>query len=135
NYYGIALWFITITIWLFVINQSLIREESYRMIKRMKLYGVTQLQQHIARIWITMIISGLFSLLLFIAINKLLNWELYLEDYGRIFLISLLYGNLFLMVLSILQAIISDRRLSLLTQSIVTIGLLSLSGAIIPIIY
>src|SRR5699024_3229935 len=98
QYYGVALWFIITTIWLFVVFQFLIKEESHRMVQRMKLYGVTQLQQHIARIIVTLMMSGFFSFLFFIVINKLLNWELYIEDYGRIFLLSILYSCLYLVL-------------------------------------
>src|SRR5699024_1533289 len=135
NYYGIAFWFIIITIWLFLIYQFFIQEESERMIQRMRLYGVTQLQQHIARILATLLISGVLSIMLFVIIGNLLNWELYMEDYRRIFLISILYGHLFLLLLSCLQTLFSDRRFSLLSQSIFTVGLILLSGAIIPTIY
>lgn len=135
QYYGVALWFIITTIWLFVVFQFLIKEESHRMVQRMKLYGVTQLQQHIARIIVTLMMSGFFSFLFFIVINKLLNWELYIEDYGRIFLLSILYSCLYLVLLACLQTVITDRKFSLLIQSVFTIGTLFLSGAIIPVIY
>lgn len=135
NYYGISLWFLIITIWLFIIYQFIIREESIHMIQRMKLYGVTQLQQHIARIAVTLVLSIFFSVLLFMGISKLFDWELYMEDYGRIFLISILYGNIYLILLSCLHTLFTDRRFSLLIQSIFTFAMLLLSGAIIPVIY
>jgi len=135
NYYGISLWFTITTIWLFVIYQFFIQEESQRMTQRMKLYGVTLLQQYIARILITLIVSAFFSILLFIGVNKLLQWNLYIEDYRRIFLISVLYSSLFLLILSSIQTIMSDRRLGLFIQSTFTIGTLILSGAVIPVIY
>src|SRR5699024_11273233 len=100
DYYSISLWFIISTIWLFVIYQFFIQEEPDRMIQRMRLYGVTILQQNMARIMMTLLVTGLFSVSLFVGINKLMHWNLYLEDYRRIFLISILYSLLYLLFLS-----------------------------------
>ena len=135
HYYGIAGWFIVVTIWLFAIYTFLHKEETTRLKKRMKLYGVTELQQVAVRIFTTLFITTVFAIIAFIGFTNFLNFELWKEDYLRIAIIMLLYSILILVTLAIIETVISKRKLCLLGQSVWIGVLLLLSGALIPTLY
>src|SRR5690625_5135499 len=135
HYYGIAGWFIVVTIWLFAIYTFLHKEETTRLKKRMKLYGVTELQQVAARIFTTLFITTVFAIIAFIVFTNFFNFELWKEDYLRIAIIMLLYSILILVTLAIIETVISKRKLCLLGQSVWIGVLLLLSGALIPTLY
>ncbi|MBT2215205.1 ABC transporter permease [Virgibacillus dakarensis] len=135
HYYTLAAWFIIVTIWLIAFYSLLTNDEHQRMEQRMRLYGVIELQQILAKIIVslsvTMFLSG-FALVLF---QKITAIPLYGEDYGRIAIITLLYGFSFLGVLAIIETIFRSQKLRLLIQSLFTLLLLLISGAIIPVLY
>jgi ABC-2 type transport system permease protein len=135
NYFGIASWFIIVTLWLFGIYNFLYREETQRLKKRMRLYGVTELQQIIARIITTLLVTTVFALISLIVLNMVLTLELQQEDHLRIGIIMLLYGLLILVFLAILEITFSSQKIRLLGQSIGIGILLTLSGSFIPILY
>src|SRR5699024_1480480 len=135
HYYGIAGWFIVVTIWLFAIYTFLHKEETTRLKKRMKLYGVTELQQVAARIFTTLFITTAFAIIAFIVFTNFFNFELWKEGYLRIASIMLLYSILFLVTLAIIETVISKRTLCLLGQSVWIGVLLMLSGDFIPTLY
>lgn len=135
NYFGIASWFIVVTIWLLAIYNFLYKEETLRLKKRMKLYGVTALQQVFARIIVTILVTTVFAIISFIVLNNLLTFELQKEDYLRIGTIMLLYSVLALVFLAIIETILSSRKLCLLGQSVGIGILLILSGSFIPSLY
>lgn len=135
HYYGIASWFIIITIWLLSIYNFLTKEDALHMRQRMKLYGITELQQILARMFVTLITTSLFSISSFILLQKLLKLDLNLEDDLRIAVIVFLYSFVFLQGLALIEFIITSQKLRLLGQSLLTGLLLIFSGAIIPTLY
>lgn len=135
HYFTLSSFFIIITIWLLVIYHFLYRDEANRMTDRMRLYGVTQLQQITARIIVTLGVTAVFAILAFIGMIQLIGFDLYGEDIARIALICLLYGGFYLIGLAILELLIQAPRVRLLTHSFYTIILIGLSGALIPSIY
>ena len=135
HYFALSSFFIIVTIWLLVIYHFLYREEASRMNDRMRLYGVTQLQQITARMIVTLILTLVFASLAFIGIVKWAEFDLYFEDIGRIALICTLYSGLYLMLLAIWEMLISSPRIRLLVHAIFTLIFIVLSGALIPVIY
>lgn len=135
HYYGIAGWFIIITIWLLSIYTFLTIEDPLQIRQRMKLYGVTAFQQVLAKIFVTLITASLFAIGAFILLQKLLMLDLGIADYLRILFIMLLYGLVFLQGLAIIESIIPSQKFRVLGQVTLTGLLLILSGAIIPVLY
>src|SRR5699024_6765919 len=128
-------WVIVVTIWLFAIYTFLHNEEPTRLKKRMKLYGVTQLQPIAAGVLTMLFITTVFALVAFIIFTNFLNFELLKEDYLRIAIIMLLYSILILVTLAMIETVMSKRKLCLLGQSVWIGVLLVLSGAFIPSLY
>lgn len=135
HYYSIASWFIVVMVWLLLIYNFLHKEEAPRMKIRMKLYGVTEIQQLLAKIFVTFVVVLPFALGSLIAIEHLLELQLDRGDYMRIMTVVLLHAFLFLQCLAIMETIISSAKLRLLGQSIVAFLLVVMSGTIIPAIY
>ncbi|WP_188453456.1 ABC transporter permease [Virgibacillus oceani] len=135
HYYGLASWFIVITIWLFVFYTFLTKENETRMKDRMRLYGVTVVQQVLAKIITTVGITLVFSTLAFFALQEIVEITLYTENYLRIATLMLLYSFVFLEIIAIFEILFIEQKLRLLIQSIFTGFVLLLSGAIIPTLY
>ena len=135
HYFVISSFFILLTTWLLVIYHFLYREEAARMKERMRLYGVTALQQIFARMTVTLFITIIAGAAAFYGMVTLVGFELYAEDVIRISLISILYSIIFLLGLAILEMIIEAPRIRLLVHTLFTLLLIALSGAIIPTIY
>lgn len=135
NYYGVAGWFIIITIWLLSVYNFLAKEDAFRMKQRMKLYGVTAFQQVLAKIFVALVTVSVFAIGAFIFLQKLLMLELGFEDYLRILIVMLLYSLVFLQGLAILESIIPSQKLIVLGQVTLTVLLIMVSGAIIPVLY
>jgi len=135
HYFVISSFFILLTTWLLVIYHFLYREEVARMKERMRLYGVTALQQIFARMTVTLFITIIAGAAAFYGMVTLVGFELYAEDVIRISLISILYSIIFLLGLAILEMIIEAPRIRLLVHTLFTLLLIALSGAIIPTIY
>ncbi|WP_198029996.1 ABC transporter permease [Oceanobacillus manasiensis] len=135
NYYSLSLWFTFLTLWLFVIYNFLSKENTERLRQRMKLYGVTMLQQTIAKMIVTLTLTTFFSAIALFVFHTLLNWDLTIKDLGSILLISMLYGAQFLFILGFVDVCIFSHKLRLLTQSILSGLYLLISGAVIPTIY
>ncbi|RKQ37964.1 ABC transporter permease [Oceanobacillus halophilus] len=135
HYFGMGFWFICLSIWLFIIYNYLYTDSHLRMKQRVRLYGVTELQQIIARIIVSMISSLLFCGILFFSIDKLLDFELSVPDYSKGIMLTVLYSITLLGILAIIEVVIVSNKLRLLAQSIVLLMSLVVSGAIIPVIY
>ncbi|PAV30429.1 ABC transporter ATP-binding protein [Virgibacillus profundi] len=135
HYYGIASWFIILTIWLLAIYNFLCKENTIHIKQRMRLYGITDRLQITARMIVSLLITMLFSACFFAILNHLLEWNLILEDYVRISFLLLLYSIIFLTCLAIIEVIIPSQKFRLLGQSFLTGLILLVSGAIIPTIY
>lgn len=135
HYFVLSSFFITVTIWLLVMYHFLYRDEASRMKERMRLYGVTQLQQITARIIVTLSMTALFAVAAFIGLVKLVDFDLYGEDIVRITLIFILYSVFYLVLLAICEMLIQAPRIRLLVHTLCTILLIGLSGALIPSIY
>ncbi|UJL45017.1 ABC transporter permease [Virgibacillus sp. NKC19-16] len=135
HYYGIAGWFIILTLWLLSIYNFLSKEESLRMKQRMKLYGVTEIRQVFARMFVTLLVAAVFAAGSFVLLQNALNFDLIIDGYMRIMLITLLYSFLLLQSYSIVEIILTSQKLRLFSQSLISVILLLCSGAIIPTIY
>ena len=135
QYFIIGGWFIVITIWIFSIFHFLTKDNSSRMRNRMRLYGVTELQQSLAKIIVTFAVSFLFSSVSFYLLRTIFESEVTAQDYIRIGIVIALYSSFFLLSLTIIESLISAQKVRLLVQSLFTIVSLILSGAIIPVIY
>src|SRR5699024_9804481 len=94
HYYGIAGWFIVVTIWLFAIYTFLHKEETTRLKKRMKIYSVKELHQISARIFTTLFISTVFAIIDFIFFRYFLIFEFFIDNYLRLVIIMLFYSIL-----------------------------------------
>ncbi|RDW16295.1 ABC transporter permease [Oceanobacillus arenosus] len=135
HYFSLAAWFIVLTIWLLTIYRFLSNESPLRMKQRMKLYGVTELQQILAKGFVTLITAVFFAAITFIWLQLFLSFELILEDYVRIIGLLLLYCIAFLIGMAIIETIISAPKVSLFIQLLFTLAILACSGAILPAIY
>ncbi|EQB35766.1 hypothetical protein M948_12045 [Virgibacillus sp. CM-4] len=135
SYFSLAGWFVVLTIWMLLMYMLLYKEERKKMQQRLALYGVSELQQIVAKV----ITSGLFvfplAIGLFFIIQPFVQWEIQGLGIWRILLISGMYSIGFLIGLAIIERIIASYRLQLLIQSFYTIAILLLSGAIVPTIY
>ena len=135
QYYGLAGWFIITTAWLLLFYIFFHQEDKFKIKQRMKLYGVTELQQIIAKIVVSFVITFILISITFVGLILILDSEFMLSDYIKVLAIMTLYSILFLTGLALIEVIIPSQKLSLLIQSIMTIFLLLLSGAFVPTIY
>ncbi len=135
HYYSLASWFIIIIIWLLLVYNFLYKEESVRMKSRMKLYGVTELQQLFSRIFVTLIVVLPLALGGLIILQNILGLQLDWEDYLRIMIVLFIHNGLFLQCLAMIETIFKSAKLRLLGQSLLTFLLIIMSGTIIPTIY
>ncbi|HLR79108.1 MAG TPA: ABC transporter permease [Bacillota bacterium] len=135
HYYVLAGWFMIMTIWIWSIYNFLFQDNSIRMKQRMRLYGVSEIQQITAKIIVTLSVTAVLGMSSFTALNPVFKQDFYVEDYIRIAFIICLFSIAYLELLAMSELIISSFKLRLFIQSIVTGLLLLLSGAIIPTIY
>lgn len=135
NYYSLSFWFTFVTLWLFVIYNFLSKEDTVRLKQRMKLYGVTVLQQTLAKMCVTLMVATLFSAIALFLFHSLLDWDMTIKDYGLVLLLNLLYCTQFLFALGLVEIIIFSQKLRMLIQSILSGVYLLISGALIPTIY
>ena len=135
HYYSLASWFIVIIVWLLLIYNFLYQEETIRMKERMKLYGVTELQQQFSKMIVTLVVILPLSVGMLVILKHLLNFQLDQEDYMRIIIILFIHSCLFLICLAFIETMIKSTKLRLLGQSLITFILIILSGTIIPAIY
>lgn len=135
HYYSLASWFIIVMIWLLLVYNFLYKEETIRMKERMKLYGVTEMQQLFARMFVTLIFILPFAVGGLAILQHLLEIPLDQEDYLRIMIVLFIHSGLFLQCLAIIETIILSAKIRLLGQSLLTFLLIMTSGTIIPSIY
>ncbi|WP_208592127.1 ABC transporter permease [Gracilibacillus suaedae] len=135
-YFSLAGWFTLVTIWLFIIYKMLHQDNSLRMRQRMKLYGVTDLQQAIASSVVTLLVTAVWAVLSFAFLPYFFD-EVNItgENYIRISLLLLLHGIIFLQCIILIDWLISSTRLTVLVQTLFTGIIILFSGAIIPKIY
>ncbi|MFD1362210.1 ABC transporter permease [Lentibacillus salinarum] len=135
QYYGLAGWFMMVTIWLFIFYSFFTTEAQARMQNRMRLYGVTIRQQLTAKIVTAFVLTCILAGMAIYTYVTLMDMALYGEDYGRITVITGLYSFTYLVILAILETIITGQKGRLLAQSMFTLIVLLASGAIIPTLY
>lgn len=135
HYYSLASWFIVIIVWLLLTYNFLYQEETIRMKERMKLYGVTELQQQFSKMIVTLVVILPLSVGMLVILKHLLNFQLGQEDYMRIIIILFIHSCLYLICLAFIETMIKSTKLRLLGQSLITFILIILSGTIIPAIY
>ncbi|MBO0587675.1 ABC transporter permease [Sporosarcina sp. E16_8] len=135
HYYILSGWLITMSVWLFAIYTILGKEEHSSMLIRMKLFGVTMWQRILARILVSLGYSLIVAAVTFFIVNKFGGFELFLTDYLRFGLFTILYALLFLVGIALIDVLISSRKIVLLLQSLYTLLLIFTSGAVIPTLY
>lgn len=135
HYFGTSFFFIMLTLWS-VLFYQFFYSESHKQIKlRIRLYGVTALQQILAKIVLSLLSTVVFSGILLILLHVILEFELHFIEGAKLMLISVVYSGTFLIVLGILEVLISAHTIRLLTHCFVTFLAIFCSGAIIPTIY
>ncbi|ALX48258.1 ABC transporter permease [Lentibacillus amyloliquefaciens] len=135
HYYGLGAWFMITTIWLFLFYSFFTTDEQPGIQNRMRLYGVTTLQQLTAKIVTTLITAGILTGLTLYTYVVLMDLDLSVENYFRTALLTGLYSLIYLVILAILDVVFTGQKVRLLLQSIVTLIILLASGAIIPTLY
>src|SRR5690625_4764542 len=135
NYYAVVIWFIVSIIWLFIIYNFLYRGMPTRIETRIKLYGVTKLQQIIARISVTLVTTLMLVSITFVALTSQLGLDFELEDYLRMFNLFSIMSVIYLLILALLELIFTSEYIRLFIQLITTFIMIGLSGALIPSIY
>lgn len=135
HYYLLAGWFTLLSIWLLAFYTIAGKEEHEGMLVRMRLFGVTMWQRTFARILVALGGALLLAVLTFIAIEQFVHFDLFMLDYLRFALFTLLYALLFLIGIAVIDVLISSRKMMLLSQSLFTFIIIFASGAIIPTLY
>ncbi|WP_066189852.1 ABC transporter permease [Gracilibacillus timonensis] len=136
TYFSLAGWFTLITIWLFILYTMLHRDNDEKMRTRMRLYGVTDWQQAVAAMIVSIIILAVLAVLTFAGLVYLFDdLDLTSENYGRIAILTLLHSSIFLQCLILLDWLLKSQKLTLLVHTAFTGMVLLFSGAIIPEIY
>ena len=92
-------------------------------------------QRILARILVSLGYSLVVAAVAFFIINKFVEFELFLTDYLRLGLFTILYALLFLVGIALIDVLISSRKVVLLLQSLYTFLLIFTSGAVIPTLY
>ncbi|KAB8137480.1 ABC transporter permease [Gracilibacillus oryzae] len=135
-YFSLAALFAIITIWLFLLYIILQRDSSKNLKQRMKLYGVTDLQQAVSDGFVSLLITAMLALFSFICLRQLLPaFELAGDNYGRIGLLLLFHSVIFLQCLTLINWLIRSQKVTILLQTAYVIFVILFSGAIIPRIY
>lgn len=135
QYFAVGSWFILISIWLLTIYNFFTKENPMLLRNRMRLYGVLEIQQTIAKMFVTVIVTVIFAGLSFLVLKNTLEETVIPVDYLRITILTLLYSGIFMQCLGIIESLITSHKLRLLMQSLFTISSVIISGAIIPVIY
>jgi ABC-2 type transport system permease protein len=135
EYYGLAGIFFILTVWVLIIYLLLYKETSSETQTRMSLYGVTELQQIVARILVTLIVTGMLGILLFIGFTHFITSSIDASSYVRLTLYLIMYILTLLFLLAIIEAIVASQKLRLFIQIFITILILLASGSLIPDIY
>ncbi|SHG34492.1 ABC transporter permease [Ornithinibacillus halophilus] len=134
-YFGLGAWFMIITIWLFSIYNLIYRENSLNIKQRMSLYGVTEFQQILARILVTLLVVMILMLGSIFLVNHLLEFEWTSETIFKTLWIMALYSLTFLGIMAFLEIWLKSQKLRLLFQALFLVGTMLVSGAIVPTIY
>lgn len=135
HYFSIGGWFMLTTLWLLIIYLFLTKKEQKLISKRIKLYGVTELQQITAKLFVTFTFVFPLALLTFFGVYHFLELQLAAENIIRLGIIILLHSLALLVTLAIIELIVLQEKLRMLIQAAFTLILLLVSGAVIPTIY
>lgn len=135
HYYLLAGWFTLLSVWLLAFYTIAGKEEHAGMLVRMRLFGVTVWQRVFARILVALGGASLLAVLTFILIEQFVHFDLFMLDYLRFALFTLLYALLLLIGIAMIDVWISSRKMMLLFQSLFTFFIIFASGAIIPTLY
>ncbi|GGH72945.1 hypothetical protein GCM10010978_10330 [Compostibacillus humi] len=135
NYFSIGGLFIIYTSWLWLVYLYLYREIDEPLVQRMRLYGVTKLSFLLSRMIWSLFIAISWTGILFIPLHLLLDFELGMIDFLKIFVIYFLHGLLFLCCICIIEIVFSQEKVQLFLQLITFVVISLFSGAIIPAIY
>src|SRR5699024_6108315 len=115
-YYVVSFLFMLLTIWVFGFMTMLNEDEQEGMNVRFTMLGVTIWQQTIAKILITLVGVLTFVIVLFLAIQRVISFELYAIDYIRIVLFVILYSIQLIALFVLCQIWIRSNKMSLLAQ-------------------
>ncbi|HLQ73061.1 MAG TPA: ABC transporter permease [Bacillota bacterium] len=135
QFFIISLFYITVTIWLFIFYHLLYEEDEQRMVDRMALYGVTNLQRMTSRIIVTYTFTMVWAVGMAYVLLRMFSFDIIGENIGRLAILLCLYSFVYLMVLAFLELVIKSSSIRLLTHVIFTGLFILLSGAVVPAIY
>lgn len=135
HYYGLAGWFIITSVWLLAFYSFFTKNEELRIKNRMRLYGVTQIRQILAKMISAFTVTIISASITFIVLIRLTDITLLTEDFLRIAFIVSAYSISFLLGLAVLETIFTGQKIRLLMQSLFTFTVILLSGALIPTLY
>lgn len=135
EYFLLSAFFIINTLWLFVTYHFFYREEDIRMQRRLRTYGVTQVGQMLARIFMTLLGNLILLTISLITLYKVAMFDVYYSDIQKVVTIYILYSSGFVITLALLEFMFKDVRIRLLVHSLITLLLIVLSGALVPSIY
>ncbi|MFS0751233.1 ABC transporter permease [Oceanobacillus sp. 1P07AA] len=135
DFFGIGIWFVVISIWIFMIYHFFAKETPDSIYQRMRLYGVTVLQQITAKIIISLLVSFLFIIPTLLGTLYVLDITLVIENIARIITLITLFVVSLLLFTAFLELVISSEKIRMFTQSMFILLIIILSGAIIPTIY
>lgn len=135
EYYTLACLFIVLTIWLLGFYTALRKEEHRSMLIRLQLFGVTPMQQTIARIFVALTGGLTFALPFVYAFMYYLPQSFFIIDYCRVFGFLILYALLLLIGVAIIDQLIQSMKVTLLVQLLFVFLAIVLSGSIVPTMY
>lgn len=135
HYYILSGWFIIVTIWLLAFYSFITQNDEKCLKQRMTLYGVTALSQLLAKMITALIVTAVLAAVSLYIYVILMSITLYGEDIIRISTITGLYCITFLTSLAIIETLITGQKVRLLVQSLFTVLLLLVSGAVLPTLY
>ncbi|ENH96222.1 ABC transporter ATP-binding protein [Gracilibacillus halophilus YIM-C55.5] len=135
NYYGLSAWFGLVTVWLFLMYHFFYKEYSPAIQQRMMLYGVTPLQQFIARFMMMFFIMMLLAIGSFFGFHEWWAWDLAGENIRRVMILIGFYVILLIQFLLLIELVVRSTKLRLFLQFVMMAVLFVASGAVIPTIY
>src|SRR5690606_1190907 len=125
----------SLSIWVFALYSLLGKELNQVLHIRLSLAGVTLWQRIFACMLIALVGSVVSGSILFFIANQFVHYDLYLIDYLRFALFTVLYTWLLVVGIAVLDIWVTSQKLALLLQNLWTFILIFTSGAVIPTIY
>lgn len=135
TYFTLSTFFLAMMIWIVSFYHFFHRSEDRSLRRRLRVYGVKELEGLIAKLLIVISMCIVTMLLALVALYKIGNFSFYWDDVYRIVFVTFLYIVCFTSILAFVETILSEARLRLLTYAIIAILFILLSGAVVPVLY